>query len=154
MAYGRRACAAGFSWGDYREGVGCARCGGPFESAPEDTPRPHDLGQAPSSSGGPDGRASVPSQAHSILFAMDDLNALVGSARDLAGAVMRKASDQLLVDADVGCIHKDFVVVAIEMLEEVEIQALRAATGDRYALHRIADLVDSLAKLLAKLDEQ
>jgi hypothetical protein len=85
---------------------------------------------------------------------MDDLNALVGSARDLAGAVMRKASDQLLVDADVGCIHKDFVVVAIEMLEEVEIQALRAATGDRYALHRIADLVDSLAKLLAKLDEQ
>ncbi len=50
--------------------------------------------------------------------------------------------------------HKDFVVVAIEMLEEVEIQALRAATGDRYALHQIADLVDSLAKLLAKLDEQ
>jgi hypothetical protein len=84
---------------------------------------------------------------------MDDLDVLVSSARDLAYSVMRNATDHLLVDADVGRIHEDFVLAAIDMLEEVEIQALRAVTGDRDALHQIADLVDSLAKLRAKLEE-
>jgi hypothetical protein len=78
---------------------------------------------------------------------MDDLEVLVGLARDLADTVMRKARDQLLAGADVGRVHEDFVVAAFDMLEEVEIQALRAVTGNRDALHQIADLVDSLAKL-------
>ncbi len=102
----------------------------------------------------PDGRASVPSQARGILCGVDDLDALVGSARDVAESITHEAGDQLLAGADIDRVHECFVVVAVRLLEEVELRAVLAAAGDPDATAQVGKLVSDLRRLDAKLKDE
>lgn len=84
---------------------------------------------------------------------MDDLDALVGSARDLAESIAHEAGDHLLAGSNIERVHERFVVIAIRLLEEVELQAVLAETGDPDAAAQVGNLVDELRRLYAKLEE-
>jgi hypothetical protein len=85
---------------------------------------------------------------------MDDLDALVGSARDVAESITHEAGDQLLAGADIDRVHERFVVVAVRLLEEVELRVVLAGAGDPDATAQVGKLVSDLRRLDAKLKDE
>jgi hypothetical protein len=85
---------------------------------------------------------------------MESLDWLVRAARELVESIVREAADQLLAGADIEQVRERFVVTAIRTLEEVELQALLAASGDLDALTALRDLVGDLVALRADLKDE
>jgi len=85
---------------------------------------------------------------------MDELDARVEVARDIAEAVLDKATRRLMAGAEMAHVHERYTVAATELLEEVELQAVLAAGGDDGALALIDDLVEDLKRLRVTLEEE
>jgi hypothetical protein len=78
---------------------------------------------------------------------VDDVDELIGLARDLTDEVVAVASELLLTGADIERVHSDYVVVAVELLSDAEAHGVLAVNGDQSALAalaRIASVLDGL----------
>jgi hypothetical protein len=78
---------------------------------------------------------------------MDDLDELIGLARNLAEEVVGAASELLSGGADIDRIHRRYVIGAIELLADAEAQAILATSDDEDALPELMRIVNDLARL-------
>jgi hypothetical protein len=81
---------------------------------------------------------------------MDDVEELVGLARDLAEEVVGIASDLLSAGSDIERVQGRYVAIAVELLADAEAQSLLADSGDRDALSALASTTDELVSLRDK----
>jgi hypothetical protein len=81
---------------------------------------------------------------------MDDVDVLIGLARDLADEVVGVAAELLLVGINVDHVHSRYVIVAVELLADAEAQGVLAAGGEQAALEELARVVSVLADLRDK----
>ncbi len=78
---------------------------------------------------------------------MDNIDELIGLARNLAEKVVGAASDLLSAGAEIERIHRRYVIGAIELLADAEAQAILAASDDEDALPELTRIVNDLARL-------
>jgi hypothetical protein len=81
---------------------------------------------------------------------MDDVDELIGLARDLADEVVGAASELLSAGIDIERVHRRYVMVAVELLADAEAQGVLAAGGERAALEELAKIVSALTDLRDK----
>jgi hypothetical protein len=78
---------------------------------------------------------------------MDEVDELIGLARDLAKEVVGIASEMLYAGIDLERVQGRYVTLAVEHLAEAEVQGVRAATGDEDALAALTEVAVALADL-------
>ena len=77
---------------------------------------------------------------------MNEVEELVGTARDLAEGVAAIASDLLEQGVDIARVHGRYVAPAVELLADVEALALQALGGEG-SLAALTTAVEALADL-------
>jgi hypothetical protein len=85
---------------------------------------------------------------------MDDVERIVGLARASAYALVSSAGHRMLSGADADRIHAIYVVCGLELLAEIEVYAVLAATGDREALAAINRIRGELRALRDALEDE
>jgi len=81
---------------------------------------------------------------------MDDVEELIGLARDLAEEVVGIATELLSAGIDIERIQGRYVAVAVALLADAEAQSLLAVGGDRDAVAVLARIANELAGLRDK----
>jgi soluble P-type ATPase len=81
---------------------------------------------------------------------MDDTHELVDFARDSVDEIIALAGALLRSGADIELVHRKYVVPALELLADVETQALLASADDRGAHEVLRDTVVKLEHLRSK----
>ncbi|HEX8714224.1 MAG TPA: hypothetical protein VF706_01540 [Solirubrobacteraceae bacterium] len=85
---------------------------------------------------------------------MDYISAQIDRARSLVEDLVDLAGELLRLEADIGRVHRRYVVGAFELLTEIEAQSLLAAAGNRSALPAIEGALGQLSRLRHEADQE
>jgi hypothetical protein len=85
---------------------------------------------------------------------MAQVSAQIDRARDLVTEMIELARGLLDSGADVDRIHREYVTQALDLLTEIEVQGLLAASGHRSSMIAIENQIGRLSRLKQKATQE